>query len=273
MLDVLAPLLPHALHACWVCWRCTACARAAAQHPRPTPPSPGLLWALRQDFPEAGPASIYLNCSVAKLSDGGLLVSSAQRRSAAGAQQHGSAAAQQRSSAAAQQRSSRRRGAAPARILSTQGSACSRCLQPAWGYVAVSVLGGACAAGNTSSGVGQLLRCPTSAPSHFTHHTRYTQCNAQVYSPVAPTPEMLDQLSSLSAPVTHIVAPSLSPEHWLYVKSFADCHPDATVWVCPGACVCVVFVCGDAFSSLQRPEHWLYVKSFAECHPGATVCV
>lgn len=109
MLDVLAPLLPHALHACWVCWRCTACARAAAQHPRPTPPSPGLLWALRQDFPEAGPASIYLNCSVAKLSDGGLLVSSAQRRSAAGAQQHGSAAAQQRSGAAAQQQAPRRR--------------------------------------------------------------------------------------------------------------------------------------------------------------------
>lgn len=89
---------------------------------------PGLLWALRQDFPEAGPASIWLNCSVAKLSSGGLLV----------------------------------------------------------------------------------------------------------YSPVAPTPEMLDALRSLPGAVEHVVAPSLSPEHWLYVNATAAAFPDATVWVCPG---------------------------------------
>lgn len=89
---------------------------------------PGLLWALRQDFPESGPASIWLNCSVAKLSSGGLLV----------------------------------------------------------------------------------------------------------YSPVAPTPEMLEMVAGLGAPVEHIVAPSLSPEHWLYVNAFSRAHPDATVWVCPG---------------------------------------
>ncbi|GBF88548.1 hypothetical protein Rsub_01263 [Raphidocelis subcapitata] len=89
---------------------------------------PGLLWALRQDFPEAGPASIWLNCSVAKLSSGGLLV----------------------------------------------------------------------------------------------------------YSPVAPTPEMLDALRSLPGAVEHIVAPSMSPEHWLYVNATAAAFPDATVWVCPG---------------------------------------
>jgi hypothetical protein len=41
----------------------------------PLPPQAGQLWALRQDFPESGPASIWLNCSVAKLSSGGLLVS------------------------------------------------------------------------------------------------------------------------------------------------------------------------------------------------------
>lgn len=35
---------------------------------------PGKLWALRQDFPADGDASIWLNCSVAKLSSGGLLV-------------------------------------------------------------------------------------------------------------------------------------------------------------------------------------------------------
>lgn len=90
---------------------------------------PGLLWALQQDFPDAGAASIHLNCSVAMLSGGGGLL---------------------------------------------------------------------------------------------------------VYSPVAPTQEALDMVASMGAPVKHIVAPSLSPEHWLYVKSFAAAHPDATVWVCPG---------------------------------------
>jgi hypothetical protein len=57
----------------------------------------------------------------------------------------------------------------------------------------------------------------------------------QVYSPVAPTTEMLEMVSSLQAPVEHIIAPSLSPEHWLYVNAFSRAHPDATVWVCPGA--------------------------------------
>lgn len=88
----------------------------------------GLLWSLRQDFPESGPKSIWLNCSVARLSTGGLLV----------------------------------------------------------------------------------------------------------YSPVAPTPEALEQIASLPGRVEHIVAPSLSPEHWLYVNAFARSHADATIWFCPG---------------------------------------
>lgn len=55
-----------------------------------------------------------------------------------------------------------------------------------------------------------------------------------VYSPVAPTPEMLELVASLPGKVQHIVAPSLSPEHWLYVNAFSKSQPDATVWVCPG---------------------------------------
>ncbi|KAI8477508.1 MAG: hypothetical protein J3K34DRAFT_398458 [Monoraphidium minutum] len=88
----------------------------------------GTLWALRQGFPEEGPKSIYLNCSVARLSSGGLLV----------------------------------------------------------------------------------------------------------YSPVAPTPEMLSMIAAMPGAVEHIVAPSLSPEHWLYVNAFAANFPEATVWTCPG---------------------------------------
>jgi len=56
----------------------------------------------------------------------------------------------------------------------------------------------------------------------------------QVYAPVAPTAEMLEMISSLPGSVQHIVAPSLSPEHWLYVNAFSSNFPDATVWVCPG---------------------------------------
>jgi hypothetical protein len=69
------------------------------------------------------------------------------------------------------------------------------------------------------------LACPDWAPP---------KTSRQVYAPVAPTPEMLDQVASLPGRVEHIVAPSLSPEHWLYVNAFASHHPDATVWVCPG---------------------------------------
>jgi hypothetical protein len=45
---------------------------------------------------------------------------------------------------------------------------------------------------------------------------------------------MLDALRSLPGAVEHVVAPSLSPEHWLYVNATAAAFPDATVWVCPG---------------------------------------
>lgn len=122
----------------------TADADAAAlaerrQYKSPLPPTgarptalveikPGKLWALRQPFPEDGPASIWLNCSVAALATGDLVV----------------------------------------------------------------------------------------------------------YAPVAPTREALDMVASLPGRVAHVIAPSLSPEHWLYVNAFAAAHPDAMVWACPG---------------------------------------
>eukprot|EP00877_Chromochloris_zofingiensis_P003741 jgi/Chrzof1/13368/Cz07g30130.t1 len=56
----------------------------------------------------------------------------------------------------------------------------------------------------------------------------------QLYTPVAPTPECLEHLSSLQGQVQHIVIPNSFAEHYCYAPAMADCFPEACIWVCPG---------------------------------------
>lgn len=51
---------------------------------------------------------------------------------------------------------------------------------------------------------------------------------------LAPTRELLDQLSLLEKPVSHIILPNTSPEHWYYGPALSRAFPKALLWVVPG---------------------------------------
>jgi len=55
-----------------------------------------------------------------------------------------------------------------------------------------------------------------------------------VHSPVALTEECRRALAALGGEVSHIVVPSLAPQHWLYAAVYARHFPSAKVWVPPG---------------------------------------
>lgn len=55
-----------------------------------------------------------------------------------------------------------------------------------------------------------------------------------IHNPVAPTGELLAALADMGGPVSHIVVPNGSPEHWYFLGAFAQHFPDATVWTPPG---------------------------------------
>ena len=53
--------------------------------------------------------------------------------------------------------------------------------------------------------------------------------------PIAPTQEFLDMITSFNkGPVSHIIVPNTSPEHFLYAPAVANAFPEASLWVCPG---------------------------------------
>ncbi|KAI3425842.1 hypothetical protein D9Q98_007816 [Chlorella vulgaris] len=53
-------------------------------------------------------------------------------------------------------------------------------------------------------------------------------------NPIAPTPELLEQLAGLGGEVKHILLPSASPEHWMYSTALSNQFPEATLWAAPG---------------------------------------
>eukprot|EP00873_Tetraselmis_striata_P019259 jgi/Tetstr1/439523/TSEL_027952.t1 len=55
-----------------------------------------------------------------------------------------------------------------------------------------------------------------------------------VHSPVALTDECRTALRSLGGRVSHVVVPSLSPQHWIFAAVYARYFPGATIWVPPG---------------------------------------
>jgi len=58
-----------------------------------------------------------------------------------------------------------------------------------------------------------------------------------VYSPVAPTRDVIAQLRELEAehgPVKHILLPTLAVEHKVFFGPFARKFPKAALWACPG---------------------------------------
>lgn len=53
--------------------------------------------------------------------------------------------------------------------------------------------------------------------------------------PIAPTPEVLQMIKSFNVgPVSHILVPNTSPEHWLFAPAMANAFPEATLWTVPG---------------------------------------
>eukprot|EP00967_Tisochrysis_lutea_P008763 scaffold10480_cov28-Tisochrysis_lutea.AAC.1 len=65
------------------------------------------------------------------------------------------------------------------------------------------------------AGVSCVMSCD--AEIHQNVHTAYTR---SAHAPI-------------SYPL-HIVANSVSPEHWSFLPGLLKMYPDATVWACPG---------------------------------------
>lgn len=51
---------------------------------------------------------------------------------------------------------------------------------------------------------------------------------------LAPTRELVEQLSLLDKPVSHIILPNTSPEHWYYGPALSRAFPEALLWVVSG---------------------------------------
>eukprot|EP00191_Tetraselmis_sp_GSL018_P020070 CAMPEP_0177584560 /NCGR_PEP_ID=MMETSP0419_2-20121207/3968_1 /TAXON_ID=582737 /ORGANISM="Tetraselmis sp., Strain GSL018" /LENGTH=298 /DNA_ID=CAMNT_0019074121 /DNA_START=387 /DNA_END=1283 /DNA_ORIENTATION=+ len=67
-----------------------------------------------------------------------------------------------------------------------------------------------------------------------------------VHSPLALTEECRRGLSMVAGEVSHVVIPSLAPQHWIYASAYRHYFPKAQLWVPPG-----LMEMGDALSALE----------------------